>query len=55
MKLGILSDNHGRLDPVHAAQAIFDANGVDAVAHCGDIGGIETLEILAGRPLSGCH
>lgn len=51
MRLGILSDNHGRLDPVREAVEIFDIHGVDAIAHCGDVGGIETLEILAGRPL----
>ncbi len=51
MRLGILSDNHGHLDPVRKSLEIFDAHKVDALAHCGDIGGIEPLEILAGRPL----
>ena len=50
MKLGVLSDNHGRLGGVRAALEIFDAEQVDAVAHCGDLCGVETLECFAGRP-----
>ncbi len=50
MKLGVLSDNHGRLGGVRAAVEIFDAERVDAVAHCGDLCGVETLEFFPGRP-----
>lgn len=48
MRLGILSDNHGRLDPVRRAVDIFRREQVDGVAHCGDLGGPETIELLAG-------
>jgi hypothetical protein len=50
MRIGILSDNHGRLEPVRAALQLFESRAVSAVIHCGDLGGIETLEILSGRP-----
>lgn len=48
MKLGIMSDNHGRLQPVQIALEMFQERGVECVAHCGDLGGLETLELLAG-------
>lgn len=50
MKFGILSDNHGRLTPVEQALELFVAHGVEGLIHCGDLGGVETLECLAGRP-----
>jgi putative phosphoesterase len=49
MKLGILSDSHGRVAILRQALARLDAEGVDAVIHCGDIGGIDSIEELAGR------
>ncbi len=51
MRLGILSDNHGRLDPVGVAVGLFRAAGVDGIVHCGDLCGLETLEVLAGLPV----
>lgn len=50
MRLGILSDNHGRLEPVRAALALFEQQEVEGVVHCGDVGGMETLELLASKP-----
>lgn len=50
VRIGILSDNHGRLEPVSAAVEIFRREGVDRVVHCGDVGGVETLELLADWP-----
>ncbi|HOA75012.1 MAG TPA: YfcE family phosphodiesterase [Phycisphaerae bacterium] len=49
MKLGIMSDSHGRVGRVRDALAILDAAGAEAIVHCGDVGGIEVLEELAGR------
>jgi putative phosphoesterase len=51
MMLGILSDNHGRTEPVAQAAALFKAHGVSAVVHCGDIGDLASLQSLAGRPI----
>lgn len=50
MKLGILSDNHGRIAPLRRAVALLNEAGAEAFIHCGDVGGLETLEELAGRP-----
>jgi hypothetical protein len=44
-----MSDSHGRVERARGALAVFDAEGVDAIAHCGDVGGMEILEELAGR------
>jgi len=50
VKIGILSDNHGRLEPVSAAVEVFRREGVDRVVHCGDICDVETLEFLSDWP-----
>ena len=49
MKLGMMSDSHGRAERVRRALAVLDACGADAFVHCGDIGGLEVLEEFAGR------
>ncbi|HEY1377012.1 MAG TPA: YfcE family phosphodiesterase [Gemmataceae bacterium] len=50
MKVGVLSDTHGRLDTVVAALADFRARGVELVIHCGDIDDAETVRAFAGWP-----
>lgn len=49
MKLGILSDSHGRLLALRAGLRLLEEHGAEAFIHCGDIGGIEAIEELAGR------
>lgn len=49
MKLGILSDSHGRVANVRQALIALDRAGADAFIHCGDVGSLEVLEELAGR------
>lgn len=49
MKLGIMSDSHGQVQRVREALTLLDAAGAEAIIHCGDVGGIEVLEELAGR------
>jgi len=51
MKLGILSDSHGRLYPVQRAIATLEAAGAVAFAHCGDVGGPDILHEFIGRKL----
>lgn len=46
MIIGILSDNHGYIEPVVQAVEIFRSVGADAAFHCGDIGSLETLRVL---------
>jgi uncharacterized protein len=48
MKIGVLSDSHGRVDTVAAALAEFGARGVELVLHCGDIDDAETVRAFAG-------
>lgn len=48
MKIGILSDTHGNLTTVAKAARALSKAGVDAVFHCGDIGGMDVLAELAG-------
>ncbi len=47
MKIGILSDTHGNLPATKSAASNLVAANVNAVFHCGDIGGAEVLEELA--------
>jgi len=47
MKIGIVSDTHGRADRLRAALSILADRGVQAVVHCGDVGSRECLEALA--------
>jgi len=48
--IGILSDSHGRYPAVRRAIAHFDSLGVAYLIHCGDVGGTEVFDELAGRP-----
>src|SRR5689334_21230016 len=50
MLLGILSDTHGRLDATKAAIAALQTAGAEYFLHCGDVGGEEILDQLAGLP-----
>lgn len=47
MKIGIVSDTHGRADRLGKALAVLSARGAEAVVHCGDIGGGECISALA--------
>jgi uncharacterized protein len=49
MKLGILSDSHGRIPLVRQALTLLDQAGAEAFIHCGDVGGLEVLEEFASR------
>jgi len=49
MKLGIMSDSHGRAKQVRRALAVLDQARAEAFIHCGDVGSLEVLEELAGR------
>ncbi len=47
MKVGILSDTHGNLSATKSAAKAMAGAGVEAVFHCGDIGGMDVLAELA--------
>jgi putative phosphoesterase len=48
MKIGILSDSHDKLDATKLAIAVLRQHGADFYIHCGDVGGEEIIEQLAG-------
>jgi putative phosphoesterase len=50
MIVGILSDTHGRADMAHAAVRLLLDNGAEYLVHCGDVGGTDVLDALAGHP-----
>ena len=47
-KLGIISDTHGLLNETVLAVQLFRESGVQAVIHCGDIGGNAIVEAFQG-------
>jgi hypothetical protein len=49
MKIGILSDSHGRHLAVRHALAALESLGAEAFVHCGDVGGMAVFDELAGR------
>jgi putative phosphoesterase len=49
MKLGILSDSHGRVAALREALQLLEGEGAMAFIHCGDVGGLDAIEELAGR------
>ncbi len=48
VKLGIISDSHGRVDLVRRALGLLKKAGAEGVVHCGDVGGIDVLEEMTG-------
>jgi len=49
MIIGIMSDSHGDADAVRRAVALLEREGVQAMFHCGDVGGEAVLDELAGH------
>lgn len=47
-KLGVISDTHGQILETREAVAIFRAQGVEKIIHCGDIGGVGIVELFEG-------
>ncbi|MCD4823144.1 MAG: YfcE family phosphodiesterase [Phycisphaerae bacterium] len=48
MRIGILSDSHGRSDRLHRAVELLEADGAEAIVHCGDIISVDDAKYLAG-------
>jgi hypothetical protein len=57
MKICIVSDSHDRAEPLAAAIAEAQAAGAQAVIHCGDLIGVNTLResIKLGIPIHAVH
>ncbi len=50
MRIGVLSDTHGHTAAVRQAVEAFRRGRVELVIHCGDIGSLEVIELLADWP-----
>ncbi len=50
MLIAILSDTHSRTNPLIAAIDMLRGRGAEHYIHCGDVGGEEVLDCLAGLP-----
>jgi putative phosphoesterase len=48
--IGILSDTHGRADMAANAVRVLLENKAEYLVHCGDVGGTDVLDALAGHP-----
>ena len=46
MRIGIVSDSHGKMRRLRKALDALDERNVDAVVHCGDIGNTQCVELL---------
>jgi putative phosphoesterase len=48
VKIGILSDTHGKFMTALRAVTLLQQQGVDVLIHCGDVGDEQCLDALAG-------
>jgi uncharacterized protein len=48
MRIGILSDTHGRTEALVPAIDMLRGHGAERFIHCGDVGGEAVLDALAG-------
>ncbi len=48
MRIGLMSDSHGKTRRFRAALELLAARDVEAIVHCGDICCLESLRLLAG-------
>ena len=57
MKICIVSDSHDRADPLAQAVRAAKAAGAEAVIHCGDLIGAQTVKpaLAAGLPVHAIH
>jgi putative phosphoesterase len=57
MKVCIVSDSHDRADPLAQAVRVAKSEGAQAVIHCGDVIGTQTLRaaLTAGLPMHVIH
>lgn len=51
MKIGIVSDSHGKAALLRKAVATLLDAGAQAIVHCGDVGNSECVDVLAEAPV----
>lgn len=47
--IGLLSDSHGQYERTARAVELLDRLGAETLVHCGDLGGEQVIEALAGK------
>jgi uncharacterized protein len=50
MKIGVISDTHGMIERTRLAVELFEREAVEAIVHCGDVGGLDVLQLFVGKP-----
>lgn len=50
MRIGIISDTHGRTDAMATAVRLLQDHGAEFLVHCGDVGSEHVLDYLARLP-----
>lgn len=50
MKLAVVSDTHGHLEPTRKALDLIRGRGADLIVHTGDVGGGHLIELFADWP-----
>jgi putative phosphoesterase len=50
MRIGIVSDTHGRRRTVELVQGLLRAEGAECVLHCGDIDDVDTVRLFRDLP-----
>lgn len=54
MKIGILSDSHGKAKRLRAAVAALVERGAERIVHCGDVGSPGCIEVLGAAGVEAC-
>jgi putative phosphoesterase len=50
MKIGVLSDTHGKLEITRAAIDLLCGRGAELILHCGDIDSVAVVQLFRGIP-----
>ncbi len=50
MRIAVISDTHGQLQPTRAAVRMLESLEVERVLHCGDIGSAEVVQLFSHWP-----
>lgn len=51
MRLGLLSDSHGRVEPTRRAVQLLVQHGAELLIHLGDVGSRGVIDELVGHPV----
>jgi len=49
VKIGVISDTHGMIERTRLALELFEREAVEGILHCGDVGGLDVLQLFVGK------